>query len=102
MTKIELEAALEAAIKSYGSPLYGEWSVWTDEDTVALEWICKIEETPDTEGQRGDEPWTDWGGDEIIEMAGADTFFNSGIDSYQDKFGNNNVTQWVSWSFEIE
>lgn len=102
MTKIELEAALEEAIKSYGSPLYGEWSVWTDEETVALQWTCELEETPDPEGQNGDEPWTDWGGNSIIEMAGADDFLESGIDSYQDNFGNTKVTQWVSWEFEIE
>ena len=102
MTKIELEKALEEAIKSYGTPTYGKWSVWTDDETVALQWICNEDEAPGPEGVSGDEPWKDWGGDAIIEMAGADTFINSGIDNYQDELGNTNVLQFVSWKFELE
>ena len=65
----------------------GSWSVQTDRDSAMLVWS-----QPENCGEMyGDEPWSDWGGNEIIESANAGKFDDSGIDDNGD--------QWVLWRF---
>jgi hypothetical protein len=41
-----------------------------------------------------DEPWTEFGGDKILESAGFSRC-NGGMDAYQDKYGDSMVCQWA-------
>lgn len=41
-----------------------------------------------------DEPWTQFGGDAILQAAGFDSW-DSGMDNYQDRHGTKLVCQWA-------
>jgi len=42
--------------------------------------------------------WGEWGGDAILKAAGLREFDDSGIDGYNDKFGEKMVSHWVQWN----
>ena len=44
-----------------------------------------------------DEPWKVYGGDKIIESVGF-TPKDAGMDSYTDKYGDEMISQWVTFS----
>ena len=96
MTKTELTAALETAIDKTQCAI-GAWSVNSGDEYVQLVWTCDADDAPE---MYGDEPWSHWGGKEIIEAACATQFDESGIDGYVDKYGDKVVAQWVQWSIE--
>lgn len=95
MTKTELIKNLEAAINAAPAPAFGEWKVHPREDSVLLVWTCDADRRPE---MYGDEPWADWGGNAIMEAAGAPSFADSGSDAYVDRFGDDVVSQWVEWN----
>jgi hypothetical protein len=95
----QAEAAIEAAIKhheiiSEGMP--GSWSIETSEGGIMLVWSCEATDEA-TFDMCGDEPWSAWGGNAIIEDAGMPDFDDSGCYSYHDKYGDKIVSQWVEW-----
>lgn len=94
MNAEQMQAALESAIAKRSSEHPGTWDVTIGEDYVQLIWSCPENEAPD---MYGDEPWSEWGGDAILESAGLGDYAKSGCDSYQDKFGDEMVAQWVEW-----
>lgn len=63
---------------------------------VQLVWSCEAADVPE---MSGDEPWTKWGGNAIIEASGARQPDDSGSEGYTDKYGDEIVSQWVQWSF---
>lgn len=74
----------------------GTWSVDVrDDGDVLLVWTCDEKDLP--KDMYGDEPWSTWGGNEIIKTAsiGDYNYHKSGGGSYQDRYGDNMVTQWV-------
>lgn len=93
MTKTELETAIAATATS--GP--GTWSVNSGEGYVMLVWTADEAETGE---MYGDEPWSEWGGNAIIEAAGLQQFDDSGIDGYTDRYGDPVVSQWVQWNVE--
>ena len=94
--KSEITADLDRAIASVKCET-GAWSVSDGSDSVALEWICDEGATGE---MRGDEPWSEWGGNSIINAAGIGEPDCSGCDAYKDRFGNEVVSQWVQWNFD--
>ncbi|MHB1023350.1 MAG: hypothetical protein ACYC0Z_13170 [Acidobacteriaceae bacterium] len=90
-----LAAALEAAISAYAEDVPGTWKVVDEDGYIQLVWEC---EAADTDEMYGDEPWCEWGGNQIIEAAGAPDFNDSGCDSYIDKYGDAITAQWVQWN----
>ena len=95
----QAEEALEAAIKNHeaiaeGMP--GSWSVETSDGSVFLVWSCESDDAAVAD-MGGDEPWSAWGGNSIIEDAGMRGFDESGCDSYNDQYGDEIVSQWVEW-----
>lgn len=95
-TENKIASALEAAIEKTACEI-GKWYVYTGDDYVQLIWTCDKERLPE---MYGDEPWTQWGGDEIINAAGVRNLDDSGIDSYLDKFGEDLVSHWAQWNVE--
>jgi hypothetical protein len=96
---VQAEAALEAAIKHHESiaeGMPGSWSVETSGGSVMLVWCCEADNEA-TADMCGDEPWSAWGGNAIIEDAGMRGFDESGCDSYHDQHGDELVSQWVEW-----
>lgn len=92
--------ALENTIAKNPSGGYpGSWKVSCGDDYVQLVWSCGQDETPE---MYGDEPWAQWGGNDILESAGIGDYDDSGCDGYQDKFGDHMVEQWVQWDLEDE
>ena len=88
----KLQAAISATDTS-GFP--GAWTVDQREDgDVLLVWTATLKNVPDMDG---DEPWVKGGGDAIMRAAGigGDYGNSAGSDSYQDKHGDDVVTQWV-------
>lgn len=75
--------------------------VWTvelrDDGDTKLIWTCDEKDVTD---MSGDEPWAEWGGSKIIQAAGIGDYndHKSGCDSYQDRYGDKVVTQWVCFS----
>ncbi|CAB4172619.1 hypothetical protein UFOVP935_52 [uncultured Caudovirales phage] len=95
----QAEEALEAAIKHHESiseGMPGSWSVETSDGSVMLVWSCDADDEA-TADMDGDEPWSAWGGNTIIEDAGMRGFDESGCDSYNDQYGDEIVSQWVEW-----
>ena len=95
----QAEASLEAAIKhheiiSEGMP--GSWSIETSEGGIMLVWSCEATDEA-TFDMCGDDPWSEWGGNAIIEDSGMPDFDDSGYDSYVDQNGDSIVSQWVEW-----
>lgn len=90
-----LAVALNAAINAYVEDVPGTWKVSSGEGYIQLVWECEAAETGE---MYGDEPWSKWGGNQIIEAAGAPDFNDSGCDSYTDRFGDNITAQWVQWN----
>lgn len=96
MTKQELATALEKAIAAHESDdAPGTWSAYDGDGYVQLIWTCNESDVP--EEMYGDEPWSQWGGDKIMEAAGVPQQDDSGVDSYTDKYGDAVVAQWVQW-----
>ena len=98
----QAEEALEAAIKHHKSiseGMPGSWSVETSDGSVMLVWSCDADDEA-TADMDGDEPWSAWGGNTIIEDAGMGDFDESGTDSYRDQYGDEMVSQWVEWRME--
>lgn len=92
-----LITALESAISGSGHPgVPGTWSVNSGDGYVQLVWSCEAADVPE---MSGDEPWTKWGGNAIIEASGARQPDDSGSEGYTDKYGDEIVSQWVQWSF---
>lgn len=90
----KIAESLEAAIEVTPCEI-GAWSVYTGEDYVQLLWKCDQDELPE---MYGDEPWVKWGGDEILKTAGVPDLDDSGIEGYQDKFGDQVVSHWAQWN----
>jgi len=90
MTKNELIEALESAIAKSGlaktSP--GYWSVIDGKGYAMLAWECDEQVHED---MYGDEPWSEWGGNEILQFAGAVRFDDSGSEPGK---------QWVLWNID--
>ena len=99
MTKTDLVKAIETAIEAHfaSADFPGEWSVNFGDDYVQLVWTCAAAAAPE---MYGDAPWSEWGGNAIIEAAGLQQFDNSGIDGYTDRYGDPVVSQWVQWNVE--
>ena len=96
----QMQAALEAAISKHANAEFpGAWKVYSGEGYLQLIWSCDKDAAPE---MYGDEPWAQWGGDAIIEEADIGDFHDSGGDAYQDKFGENVITQWVQWNISDE
>jgi len=81
---------LKAAVADAAAPPVGAWRVEAEGDDLYLIWECAEADWP--EDAYGDEPWTVWGGDAIIEAAGIGRPEDTGIDSY-----GGSVTHWASW-----
>lgn len=92
-TKATKLAAAISSTDTSGFP--GVWSVEVraDGDTMLI-WTCDKNEVPEMDG---DEPWTKGAGYEIIKAAGIGDYSDqkAGADAYQDRNGDNVVTQWV-------
>ncbi|MER2626211.1 MAG: hypothetical protein ABTS22_20030 [Accumulibacter sp.] len=90
-------AALQDAIKSTAanSTSPGLWSVESGDDYVMLVWTCGADAAPE---MYGDEPWSEWGGNEIIAASGLPEFDCSGGGGYRDQYGTDVVGQWVLWN----
>ena len=88
-------SALESAIFAETPFAVGEWSVNAGEGYVQLVWTCDQADTPE---MYGDEPWSEWGGNSILDAAGVRQFDDSGADRYTDRFGDLLVAQWVQWN----
>ena len=99
MTKLDIASALESAIEAFTEEIPGYWRVDTSQDCVYLIWECDVDHTPE---MYGDEPWSMWGGEEILKLAGIREFDNSGIDCCVDKFGHESVMHWVLLNTESE
>ena len=99
MTKTDLVKAIETAIEAHfaSADFPGEWSVKLGDDHVQLVWTCDVSEVPE---MYGDEPWSEWGGNDIIEASGLHPFDDSGIDGCTDRYGDSVVSQWVQWNVE--
>ena len=96
MKTAQMQAALEAAIaKHANADLPGAWKVNAGEDYIQLVWSCDEDEAPE---MYGDEPWSQWGGDAILEAAGLGELDDSGYDGYQNKYGDQVIEQWVQWN----
>jgi len=82
---------LKTAVADAAAPPVGAWRVETEGDDIYLIWECKEADWP--EDAYGDEPWTVWGGDEIIK----DSFIGE-----QDDAGSSSedglITHWACWS----
>jgi len=96
MNKTAIATALKTAISTTPCPV-GTWSVSTGEDYVQIVWTCGAAETGE---MYGDEPWSDWGGNAIIESAGLPQHDDSGCDGYVDRYGDDVVSQWAQWNVE--
>ena len=95
----QAEAALEAAIKHHESiaeGMPGTWRVETSDGSVMLSWNCESDDAAVAD-MGGDDPWSEWGGNAIIEDSGMPDFDDSGYDSYVDQNGDSIVSQWVEW-----
>lgn len=92
--KEQITAALESAIAATECKT-GAWSVYSGDDYVQLVWKCEEDRLPE---MYGDEPWSEWGGAAILKAAGLREFDDSGIDGYNDKFGEKMVSHWVQWN----
>ena len=96
MKTAQMQQAIEAAIAKYENAEFpGSWKVNSGEGYIQLVWSCDESDLPE---MRGDEPWSDWGGDAILETAGIGDHDKSGCDEYQDKYGDQVVEQWAQWS----
>lgn len=93
------KASLEKAVSEYKCPV-GTWSVSTTEenDRLMLNWEGEESDTA-VEAMDSDEPWTQWGGYAIIRAAGLEEPCGGTSDAYQDKYGDNMVSQSVAWKF---
>lgn len=93
-SKIE---ALQNAIKSTAanSTSPGLWAVESGGDYVMLVWTCDADAAPE---MYGDEPWSEWGGNEIIAASGLGEPDDSGCDSYHDKYETAVISQWAQWN----
>lgn len=89
--------SLESAIASGNSNAPGSWSVNSGDGYVQLVWTCDKEDVPE---MYGDEPWSEWGGNEIIAASGLGDPDDSGGDSYRDKYDESVISQWVQWNLE--
>lgn len=102
MTTVNIEL-LQSAIDSV-NPEVGRWSLDDDDDRTQLLWIADLSDCPDD--MYGDEPWEQWGGNNILEKLGQDiSTLKAGIDGYVDQYGDDVVCHWVQWdkdSREIE
>jgi hypothetical protein len=45
----------------------------------------------------GDEPWSEWGGNEIVAASGLGNYKDSGIEVYTDKYDEPVVSHFVEW-----
>lgn len=94
MTKEQMQAALEAAIAKHHNPdVPGTWSVAADDNSIQLIWSCEESAAPE---MYGDEPWSEWGGDEIIESAVVGIQTDAGCDQYESR-GSTILEQWAQW-----
>ena len=101
MNAKQMQAALESAIVKHSNAEFpGAWKVNSGEGYIMLVWTCDEDESP--EMKNGAEPWEQCGGDAILETADIGDFHDSGGDAYQDKFGENVITQWVQWNISDE
>jgi hypothetical protein len=88
MTATEkLKAALAAYTGNTG-PI--EWNVVEREDGAGASLVATYAESLEVT----DEPWTQFGGDEILSLAGFDRC-DGGMECYQDKYGDKMVAQWA-------
>ena len=100
MTNTDTIAAIESAIVSKANVKFtGLWSVNAGDGYVQLVWTCDEDAIPK---MYGDEPWSEWGGNEIIAAAGLGEPDDSGCDGGRDQYGDNVVSQWAQWNIETE
>jgi hypothetical protein len=87
--------ALEAAITAHAKPdAPGKWSVDIDDEYIFLIWTCDEDALPE---MYGDEPWSEWGGNEIVAASGLGNYKDSGIEVYTDKYDEPVVSHFVEW-----
>jgi hypothetical protein len=77
-------------------PVY--WAAEDHGDAVLLVGTYPAETVTDEGDHLEDEPWKLYGGDLIL--GGLPTPDDSGMDAYQDKWGDDAVAQWVLWRVE--
>lgn len=96
MEKAQIQTALESAIAKHANADFpGAWKVEAGDGYVMLVWSCNEDKAPE---MWGDEPWSEWGGDAMVKYAGIGEPDDSGCDGYQDKYGDQVVSQWVQWN----
>lgn len=90
---------LEAAISAYqGDTGPVTWRAEDHGGDVLLVGTYDADTRTDTDDKElylTDEVWKLYGGDAILESAGLE-MSDSGMDAYQDTWGDNVVSQWVS------
>lgn len=97
MSNTSIVQAIETAIAATATSGPGTWSVNSGDGCVMLVWT-----TDDAKRSEmyGDYPWSEWGGNAIIEASGLRPFDDSGIDGCTDRYGNLVLSQWVQWNVE--
>ena len=98
MTKQEMIAALTAATDK-ATPEVGTWLIRSGNGYVQLVWTCD-EGDDGASDMYGDEPWSKWGGNEIVESAAMPSPDDSGCDGYTDEYGDAMICQWSEWKVE--
>ncbi len=95
MATLSKREALEAAITAHAKPdAPGKWSVDIDDEYIFLIWTCDEDALPE---MYGDEPWSEWGGNEIVAASGLGNYKDSGIEVYTDKYDEPVVSHFVEW-----
>lgn len=96
-TTQEIIATLTAAIDAYqGDTGPVTWSAQDHCDKALLIGAYSANAVNDRDCPLTDEPWKLYGGDAIIAAAGLE-WGDSGMDADQDKWGDDMVSQWVSF-----
>ncbi len=96
MKTAQMQSALEAAIAKHANAEFpGSWKVNSGKDYIQLVWSCDEDKAPE---MNDNEPWSQWGGDAILEASGSGEPDDSGCEGYQDKYGDQVVSQWVQWN----
>ena len=94
MKTAQMQQSLEAAIAKHANADFpGAWKVEAGDGYVMLVWSCDEGEAPK---MYGDEPWSDWGGNAIIESADIGDPDDSGCDGCEAM-----VFQWVQWNVAV-
>ena len=109
--KARLQKAVDQFILTTSGEYAGNWRVDCTDDALMLIWECEENDPrvqamgPDVPpeyrdaGISDDAPWAMWGGNKIIDAAEIGDDWHGGADAYQDRYGDNIVSQFVRWDF---